>query len=172
MNRPDNPESLSGTPSAQGSRTRVEAALNALRITAEIVEFGESTRTSAEAAAAIGCDVAQIAKSIVFRGRQSDRCVLVIASGADRIDEKKLRTQLGEPIAKADARFVRERTGFAIGGVAPIGHLGPVTILVDRALWDLDPIWAAAGTPRAVFRLSADALHHIPGIRIADIRMD
>lgn len=154
------------------SRARVENALKELGISAEVVEFGHSTRSSAEAAAAIGCDVAQIAKSIVFRGKQSDACVLVIASGADRIDEKKLRAELAEPIGKADADFVRTRTGFAIGGVAPLGHAGPVTVLVDRALWSIDPIWAAAGTPNTVFRLSADDLHRIPGIRVVDVRQD
>lgn len=154
------------------SRARVESALKELGISAEVVEFGHSTRSSAEAAAAIACDVAQIAKSIVFRGKQSDACVLVIASGADRIDEKKLREELAEPIGKADADFVRSRTGFAIGGVAPLGHTGPVTVLVDRALWSIDPIWAAAGTPNTVFRLRADDLHRIPGIRVVDVRLD
>ena len=96
--------------------------------------------------------------------------MLVIASGADRIDEKKLRAELGEGIAKADAAFVRDRTGFAIGGVAPLGHAGEVCLLVDRQLWNLDPIWAAAGTPRAVFRLSAEDFHRIPGIRVVDVR--
>lgn len=152
------------------SRARVEDALAALGIGARVVEFGASTRTSADAAAAIGCEVAQIAKSIVFRGRQSDRCVLVVASGADRIDEKKLRAELGEPVAKADADFVRARTGFAIGGVAPLGHTGEVCVLVDRHLWNLDPIWAAAGTHNTVFALSADDLHRIPGIRVVDVR--
>lgn len=155
-----------------GSRARVEHALEALGIATEVVEFAQTTRSSAEAAAAIGCDVAQIAKSIVFRGKQSDACILVIASGADRIDEKKLRTELAEAIGKADADFVRARTGFAIGGVAPLGHAGPVTVLVDRALWSIDPIWAAAGTPNTVFRLSADDLHRIPDIRVVDVRQD
>jgi len=155
---------------ARTSRTRVEDALARLGITGEIVQTDESARTSVEAATAIGCEVAQIAKSIVFRGKHSDRCVLVIASGADRIDEKKLRAELDEPVSKADAEFVRSRTGFAIGGVAPVGHIGPVTILVDKHLWTLDPIWAAAGTPRTVVRLSADAFHRIPGIRVVDVR--
>lgn len=161
---------MTATPSAPGSRDRVEAALRALGIPADIVEFAASTRSSAEAAAAIGCAVAQIAKSIVFRGRDSGRCVLVIASGADRIDEKRLAAELGEKIKRADADFVRTATGFAIGGVAPVGHSGEVTVLVDRALWALDPIWAAAGTPNTVFRLAADDLHRIPGIRVVDVR--
>ncbi len=161
---------MTAAPSATGSRDRVEAALRALGIPADIVEFAASTRSSAEAAAAIGCAVAQIAKSIVFRGRDSGRCVLVIASGADRIDEKRLAAELGEKIKRADADFVRTATGFAIGGVAPVGHSGEVTVLVDRALWALDPIWAAAGTPNTVFRLAADDLHRIPGIRVVDVR--
>lgn len=161
---------MTAAPPAPGSRDRVEAALRALGIPADIVEFAASTRSSAEAAAAIGCAVAQIAKSIVFRGRDSGRCVLVIASGADRIDEKRLAAELGEKIKRADADFVRTATGFAIGGVAPVGHSGEVTVLVDRALWALDPIWAAAGTPNTVFRLAADDLHRIPGIRVVDVR--
>src|SRR5690606_3090408 len=152
------------------SRARVEAALRALGMPCDIIEFAESTRTSAEAAAAIGCEVAQIAKSVVFRGKASDTCIVVIASGADRVDEKKLAAELGEKVARADADFVRQRTGFAIGGVSPVGHAGTVTVLVDRALWALDPIWAAAGTPKAVVRLAADDLHRIPGIRVVDVR--
>lgn len=152
------------------SRQRVQEALCLLDIPANIVEFAESTRTSAEAANAIGCEVAQIAKSIVFRAKPSGRCIVVIASGADRIDEKKLRAEIGEGVSRANADFVRERTGFAIGGVAPVGHTCEVCVLVDRRLWDLDPIWAAAGTPNTVFRLAADDLHRIPGIRVVDVR--
>jgi len=163
-------EEILTPPPATSSRARVEQALRSLGMPADIVEFTESTRTSAEAAAAIGCEVAQIAKSVVFRGRSSDACIVVIASGADRIDEKKLAAELGEKVRRADADFVRERTGFAIGGVSPVGHTGEVTVLVERALWSLDPIWAAAGTPNTVFRLSADDLHHIPGIRVVDVR--
>ncbi len=161
---------MTNTATPQSSRERVEAALRRLGMPAEIVAFSESTRTSAEAAAVIGCEVAQIAKSIVFRGKRSDACFLVIASGADRIDEKRLKAEVGEAVARAEADFVRRRTGFAIGGVAPVGHAGEVTVLVDRALWNIDPIWAAAGTPNTVFRLSADHLHHIPGIRVVDVR--
>ncbi len=157
-------------PSPSSSRERVVSALRLLGMPAEVVELSSSGRTSAEAAASIGCEVAQIAKSIVFRGKTSGRCILVVASGADRIDEKKLRAEIGENVARADPGFVREHTGFAIGGVAPVGHAGEVSVLVDRALWDLDPIWAAAGTPFSVFRLSADDLHRIPGIRVVDVR--
>lgn len=153
--------------SPRSSRERVEAALAALGIAAEIVEFPAATRTAAQAAEAIGCSVAQIAKSIVLRALESDRAVLVIASGAHRVDEGKVAALLGEPVGKADAEFVRSRTGFAIGGVAPVGHTGEVVVVVDETLWRLDPIWAAAGSPNSVFRLSADDLHRIPGIRVA-----
>src|SRR5215470_9750475 len=101
---------------------RVRSALAALGLPSEIKEFAASTRTSADAAAAIGCAVAQIAKSLVFRAKPSGRAILVMASGANRVDEKKLAAALGETIGKADADFVRSETGFAIGGVAPVGH--------------------------------------------------
>lgn len=150
---------------------RVEQALAALGIETSIVEFAASTRTAVEAAREIGCDVAQIAKSIVLRGLEDDSCILVIASGASRVDEKKVAALIGQAVGKADAAFVRARTGFAIGGVAPVGHAGPVTVLVDESLWSLDPIWAAAGAPNAVFCLSADDLHRIPDIRVEDVRI-
>lgn len=152
------------------STARVLAALGANGIAAEIVEFAAGTRTSADAAAAIGCSVAQIAKTIVFRARESDRAVLVIASGADRVDEARVAAVLGEPVGKADASFVRERTGFAIGGVAPLGHAGEVAVLLDAALLALDPVWAAAGTPSTVFRLASSELARLPGVVIGDLR--
>jgi len=162
MTQPDTSINLS-------SHARVATALRTLGVDSEIVVFDESTRTSAEAAATIGCDVAQIAKSIVFRGKHSDRCILVIASGADRIDEKKLKREMGEPITKADAGFVRDRTGFVIGGVAPVGHQHPVTILIDEKLLAIDPVWAAAGTPNAVFRLRSSDLCALPETRVANV---
>ena len=152
------------------SRRRVEHALLAVGMPTEAVEFGASARTSAEAASVIGCEVAQIAKSIVFRGKQSGRCILVIASGADRIDDSKLRSEVGEGVLRADAAFVRDRTGFAIGGVAPVGHLGEVSVLVERGLPELDPVRATAGTPNACVRLSAGDLCRLRGLRLADLR--
>lgn len=119
----------------------------------EVLEFDASTRTAEDAAAAIGCTVAQIAKSLVFRA-ESGRPVLVVASGAHRVDEKQIAARVGEPIARADADFVREATGFAIGGVPPIGHATAPIVLVDEALMAFGEIWAAAGTPNAVFRLT------------------
>jgi prolyl-tRNA editing enzyme YbaK/EbsC (Cys-tRNA(Pro) deacylase) len=151
-------------PSAQ----RVQALLRAAGHSGEVVEFAETTRTSVEAAAAIGCDVAQIAKSLIFRARPSDRPVLVIASGRNRVNEKLVVQRLvskglGESLARADADFVRDKTGFAIGGVAPIGHSTPPIIFIDRDLLAFGEIWAAAGTPFAVFKLTPEELVRLTG---------
>jgi prolyl-tRNA editing enzyme YbaK/EbsC (Cys-tRNA(Pro) deacylase) len=132
-----------------------------------VVEFEASTKTSADAAAAIGCTVAQIAKSLVFRA--GERPVLVVASGTNRVDEKKVSALLGEPIGRADADFVREKTGYAIGGVAPVGHAVPPAVLLDEDLRQYETIWAAAGTPNAVFRLAPADLERLTGARFADI---
>jgi prolyl-tRNA editing enzyme YbaK/EbsC (Cys-tRNA(Pro) deacylase) len=136
----------------------------------DIVILPDSTRTAKEAAAAVGCDVAQIVKSLVFRGTTSGKPVLVIASGANRVDESAVGTLVGEPIGKADADFVRANTGFAIGGVAPIGHaVAPVT-LVDEDLLAFASIWAAAGTPNAVFCLTPDELLEMTGGQRAAVK--
>jgi len=137
----------------QDSVDRVRSALVRLGLQAEIKEFSASTRTSADAAAAIGCSVAQIAKSLVFRAKPSGRAILVMASGANRVDEKKLAAALGETIGKADADFVRAETGFAIGGVSPVGHGLKLKTFIDEDLMELSEIWAAAGSPNSVFRL-------------------
>ena len=129
----------------------------------EVLEFEASTRSAAEAAAAIGCTVGQIAKSLVFRAATSDRAVIVITSGTNRVHEFTIATHLGETIERANADFVRERTGFAIGGVPPIGYSGPVLIIIDEDLRLFDEIWAAAGTPNSVFRLTFDDLVQLTG---------
>ncbi len=149
-------------PAASPSALRVQAALGDRF---QVVEFDASTRTAAEAAAAIGCTVAQIAKSLIFRGEQSQRPVLVVASGACRVDETKVAAAAGEAIARADADFVREMTGFAIGGVAPVGHKKPPITLIDESLMAFAEIWAAAGTPNAVFRLTPSDLIELTGGR-------
>lgn len=148
---------------------RVDDLLAAKGLGGRVVEFPESTRSSAEAALAIGCAVAQIAKSLVFRAA-SGRPVLVMASGVNRVDEKKIATAIGQKIGKADADYVRSRTGYAIGGVAPLGHAEPPIVLIDGDLLAHDPIWAAAGTPNAVFRLSADELVRLSGGTVADVK--
>jgi len=135
----------------------------------EVLEFDASTRTAADAAAAIGCEVAEIAKSLIFRGAASGRAVLIVASGVDRVDEKKAAQALGEPIARADADFVREATGFAIGGVPPVGHKNPPIVLIEESLMRFGEIWAAAGTPNAVFRLTPADLVALTGGRMVDV---
>ncbi len=148
--------------SLKASARRVQEALAAQGFAFEVREFPDSTRTSAEAAAAIGCAVGQIAKSLVFRGAESGDAVLIIASGANRVDPAKAEALLGEAIKRADADFVREATGFAIGGVPPLGHDRPLATLIDEDLLAFVEIWAAAGTPNAVFRLSPKDLSDLP----------
>jgi prolyl-tRNA editing enzyme YbaK/EbsC (Cys-tRNA(Pro) deacylase) len=135
----------------------------------QVLEFDASTRTAADAAAAIGCEVAQIAKSLIFRGRTSGKAVLIVASGVDRVDEMKAAAAIGEPLARADADFVREATGFAIGGVPPVGHKAAPIVLIEESLFKLDEIWAAAGTPNAVFRLTPSDLVELTGGRTAAV---
>jgi len=152
-------------PSAQ----RVQDALRAAGFSNEVVELPDSARTAAEAAAAVGCEVAQIVKSLLFEARPSGRAVLVAASGSHRVDEKAVAAVLGEAIARASADFVRERTGFAIGGVPPIGHAQPVVSVVDEALLQYGRIWAAAGHPHAVFSLTPQELVRMTGGQVARI---
>jgi prolyl-tRNA editing enzyme YbaK/EbsC (Cys-tRNA(Pro) deacylase) len=135
----------------------------------QVLEFEASTRTAADAAAAIGCEVAQIAKSLIFRGANSSRAILIVASGVDRVDEKKATLAVGEPITRADAGFVREATGFAIGGVPPVGHKTKPVVLIEESLMQLDEIWAAAGTPNAVFRLTPADLVELTGGRTVPV---
>ena len=152
----------------QSART-VQKTLAARGLQCEVVELPASTRTAKEAAEAIGCTVAQIAKSIVFRATRSDRAVLVVASGMNHIDENAIAASLGEPIEKASADFVREKTGFAIGGVPPCGHAHPPVTFIDAHLLSLGDVWAAAGTPNAVFRIAAERLVELTGGRVLKV---
>jgi prolyl-tRNA editing enzyme YbaK/EbsC (Cys-tRNA(Pro) deacylase) len=136
------------------SAARVQRALAAHGLPCVVRELPASTRSAAEAAAAIGCAVEQIAKSIVFRGVSTGEPIVVVASGRGRIDERLLAEAAGEPVARADPDFVKEALGFAIGGVPPLGHARPVRTFVDRHLLELDLAWAAAGTPHAVFPIA------------------
>jgi prolyl-tRNA editing enzyme YbaK/EbsC (Cys-tRNA(Pro) deacylase) len=153
------------SPSAQ----KVQDALASAGFDCRVVEFAVPTRTSAEAAAAVGTTVACIAKSLIFRTQPGDRPVLVIASGENRVDEKKLAALLGERVERPDADFVRNRTGFAIGGVPPLGHPTRLKTYIDRDLLALGEVWAAAGTPNAVFKLRAEQLEAMTGGEVADI---
>ena len=153
-------------PATSPSALKVQAVLGE---DFEVLEFETSTRTAAEAAAAIGCTVGQIAKSLIFRAVDSGRPVLAIASGSVRVDEARLSEILGEDIGRADAAFVREQTGYAIGGVPPVGHRSQSVILIDETLLTFDTIWAAGGTPNAVFRLKPDDLVRLTGGTVAAI---
>ncbi len=146
-----------------GSVGRVRAALLAAGHPDTIRRFDRSTRTSEDAARAVGCPVGAIAKSLIFRAAGSSRPVLAIASGAHRVDMDAIARAAGAKIERADATWVRETTGFAIGGVAPVGHLTPPLVLLDDALWAFAEVWAAAGAPDAVFATTAEALARITG---------
>lgn len=148
---------------------RIQEFLNALGIAIEVQELPQSTRTAQEAAQAIGCTVGQIAKSLVFRGVHTGKAILVVASGLNRVNEARLAELAGEPIAKADAAFVRKHTGFAIGGVPPVGHSSPLETYIDKDLLQYKEIWAAAGTPHAVFRLTPEELQRIVTGKIISI---
>ena len=156
-------------PGLPASAQRVQDRLAELGFANRVVEMPETTRSAADAAVACGCQVAQIAKSIIFRAGASNRAVLVMASGVNRVDEAKVAAALGETLAKADADFVRASTGFAIGGVAPVGHSEAPAIFIDRDLMGLASIWAAAGTPRAVFQLTPDELVRMTGGAVIEI---
>ena len=134
----------------------------------QVLEFEASTRTSQEAAAAIGCTVGEIAKALIFKSAEG-RAVLVIASGVNRVDEKKVQTLLGQRISRADADFVRDRTGFAIGGVPPVGHASRPAVLIDRDLERFPYVWAAGGTPNAVFRIAPADLIRLTQGRVVDV---
>jgi prolyl-tRNA editing enzyme YbaK/EbsC (Cys-tRNA(Pro) deacylase) len=152
-----------------GSVERVRAALLAAGHPDTIVAFPAGTRTAADAAAAVGCAVAQIAKSIVFRA--GSRAALIVTSGANRVDQAKAGVVLGAALSRAEADWVRDVTGFAIGGVAPIGHLTPPLMLLDADLQALEPIWAAAGSPMHVFRTTPADLRRLTGAEWAAVRM-
>ena len=148
---------------------KVQDALKQGGYTYQVIEMPESTRSAREAAEALGCQVAQIAKSLVFKGRQTQKPYLVIASGINRVNEAVLNTLVGEPIEKASADFVLEKTGFAIGGVPPLGHIQTLKTLIDEDLLQYEQIWAAAGSSHAVFQLASADLAAMTGGMIVRI---
>jgi prolyl-tRNA editing enzyme YbaK/EbsC (Cys-tRNA(Pro) deacylase) len=152
------------------SARKVQETLKAMGFACEVVELPDSTRTAVEAAQAVGCQVGQIVKSLIFKGRQSGKPVLVIASGPNRVNEKRVGELFGEPIEKANADFVRQHTGFAVGGVPPVGHLEPLQTFIDEDLLQYPEIWAAAGTPHAVFCLTPTDLTAMTGGEITSIK--
>ncbi|SPH18072.1 Cys-tRNA(Pro)/Cys-tRNA(Cys) deacylase YbaK [Defluviimonas aquaemixtae] len=150
------------------SLARVRSALEAARLDVDILEMSSETRTAAEAAEAAGCALDQIAKSIIFRGEATGHVVLFLTAGGNRVSTSKASTVASQPLGKADAALVRAETGFAIGGVAPIGHLRPVESYFDPRLLDFDRVWAAAGTPRHIFAIAPDALLGLTRARPTD----
>lgn len=149
---------------------RVQDALDGLGLSQRVKEMKQTTRSAQDAARAVGCEVGQIAKSLVFKGATSQRAILVITSGANRVNEASLAEISGETVLKADAEFVRTQAGYAIGGVPPVGHPQPLTVFIDEDLLNYPLIWAAAGTPQAVFHLTPQELLRITGGRVVCVK--
>ncbi len=145
------------------SAQRVQAALEAAGVGARVIELTVAARTSQQAADALGIDVGQIAKSLIFRAARSGRAVLVIAAGDRRVDETKVTAALGEAIDRATPDFVREHSSFAIGGVAPLAHAKPMVTFVDASLRRFEVVWAAGGTPHTVFPIAPADLLRVSG---------
>ncbi len=147
----------------RASAKRVQDFLTEKGFSFVVKELAASTRTAQDAADSVGCSVGQIAKSLVFKDKETDEPVLVIASGANRVDLKKIRKETGLALARADGNFVKARVGFAIGGIPPAGHSRPLKTILDPDLRGYDVIWAAAGTPFAVFELKPEDLEPMTG---------
>ena len=161
------------SPTNQGlssAAQRVQEALRGLGFAYEVTESAQPARTAAEAARTVGCDVGQIAKSLVFKTATSGRAVLVITSGANRVNEWRIGVLLKEALEKAPAAFVREHSGFAIGGIPPVGHAKPMETFIDEDLLRHDAIWAAGGTPNALFRLAPSDLVKMTGGRVVRVK--
>ena len=154
------------------SAQKGQDALTKLDNAYEVIEAAESTRTAEEAAARVGCSVGQIVKSLVFKGKKSGKAILILTSGANRVDVKRIAAYAQEKIGRADPDFVRERTGFAIGGIPPLGHLHPIETYVDEDLLNFEEIWAAAGTPKAVFKMRASELEKMTGGKIIQVKQE
>lgn len=152
------------------SARKVQESLRAIGYDFTVIEFAESTRTAQEAAQRAGCALGQIVKSLIFKGTQSGKPILVLTSGANRVDERLISEYAGEPIGRAPADFVRAVTGFAIGGVPPAGHLQKMETYVDEDFLQYETVWAAAGTPNAIFELTPQALLDMSGGKAAKIK--
>lgn len=152
------------------SLKRVRAALEAAGLSPEVRETALA-RTAEDAARAVGCGVDQIAKSIIFRGETSGAAILYLTAGGNRVDPERAAALAGEPLGKADAALVRAQTGFAIGGVSPVGHLNPIRAFLDPRLMEFEEVWAAAGTPHHVFAVAPPDLQRMTGAQAADFTM-
>jgi prolyl-tRNA editing enzyme YbaK/EbsC (Cys-tRNA(Pro) deacylase) len=147
--------------SLSSSAQKIQDILNSLGSDFQVIEFSGSTRTAQEAADRVGCQLGQIVKSMIFRGQVSNKGILILTSGANRVDEKKVSQYVQESIGRADPGFVRTMTGYAIGGVPPVGHAHPLDTYIDEDLMQYATVWAAAGTPNAVFEISSSGLAKI-----------
>jgi prolyl-tRNA editing enzyme YbaK/EbsC (Cys-tRNA(Pro) deacylase) len=152
------------------SSQKIQNLLNSLGYDYTVIEHAESTRTAQEAADRAGCELGQIVKSLIFRGKTSGKPILVLTSGSNRVDEKRISGYAGETISRADADFVRTVTGFAIGGVPPIGHAEKMETYLDEDFLSYQTIWAAAGTPNAIFELKTDDLQKMTDGKIAQVK--
>lgn len=158
------------SPSLSPSAQKIQDLLNSLGYEYQVIEHAESTRTAQEAAERAGCDLGQIVKSLIFRGKTSGKPILVLTSGANRVDEKRISEYAGESIGRADADFVREVTGFAIGGIPPIGHAQKMETYLDEDFLQYSLIWAAAGTPNAIFELKTEDLQKMTDGRVLKVK--
>jgi prolyl-tRNA editing enzyme YbaK/EbsC (Cys-tRNA(Pro) deacylase) len=154
------------SPSAQ----KIQDVLHSLGYNYTIVEHAESTRTAQEASDRAGCELGQIVKSLIFRGKESGKPIIVLTSGANRVDEKRIREYAGEGIGKADADFVRAVTGFAIGGVPPVGHIQKIETYMDEDFLQYEVVWAAAGTPNAIFELKTSDLQKMTEAKVVRLK--
>jgi prolyl-tRNA editing enzyme YbaK/EbsC (Cys-tRNA(Pro) deacylase) len=149
---------------------KVQDALDQLGLGHAVLELEVPVKTAQQAADAVGCEVAQIAKSLIFKSQDSGRPVLVITSGANRVSESRLEALLHEGISRADPEFVRVNTGFSIGGIPPVGHIVPPTVLIDEDLLSFQTIWAAAGHPNGLFKLDPKDLPRMTGGTVASVK--
>lgn len=152
------------------SAQKIQDLLNSLGYSYTVIEHVESTRTAQEAADRAGCDLGQIVKSLIFRGMTSGKPILVLTSGSNRVDEKRISEYANEPIGRADADFVRKVTGYAIGGVPPIGHAEKMETWLDEDFLQYKTVWAAAGTPNAIFELRTPDLQKMTDGKIVQVK--
>ena len=158
------------TKSLSSSAQKIQDQLQSLGYDYTVIEHSESTRTAQEAADRAGCALGQIVKSLIFKGKDSGKPILVLTSGANRVDEKRISEYAGEPISRADADFVRSVTGFAIGGVPPVGHIQIMETYIDEDFLQYPTIWAAAGTPNAIFELKTDDLQKMTNGNVVRVK--
>jgi prolyl-tRNA editing enzyme YbaK/EbsC (Cys-tRNA(Pro) deacylase) len=163
-------EKVNCMPPLSPSAQKVQDALASLGYDCTVNESTISTRTAADAAELVGCHVGQIVKSLIFIGGGTGKAILVLTSGANRVDEKLIGSYSGEKIVRADPEFVRNVTGYAIGGVPPLGHLKPMESYIDEDLLQFGEIWAAAGTPHSLFKLTPLELQNMTGGRVVKVK--